>query len=109
MEIPRQIKWLGTRHGVLVLSLLLGAACSPVWYWTENLDVNYAFYYLMWILWIPAFLMFIFLMISAGVNYALMAWPNNKPLNWFREKVQFRFNRPFKYWFTKEDGSGISR
>jgi hypothetical protein len=63
------------------------------------------FYYLMWAFFVPPALTTIFLMIGAGVNYALEAWPNNKALLWWRE-IQLKWNTPFNegfpwHWFGK--------
>ena len=94
----RHLKWFLTRHGMLVFCMLMVCITSAVWYWVPDYTTHLVFYYLMWAFFTPPALTFIFLMIGAGVNYALEKWPDNKALLWWRG-IQFKWNTPFNEWF----------
>lgn len=97
-QIIHSLKWFATKHGILVGCMLLAAASSAVWYFTNNIDVNHAFYYIMWVFLTPPLLfLFISLFISIPVNM-IRGQDTGRENWWFIKqwtKVQKWFNRPW--------------
>jgi MFS family permease len=97
----RHLRWFMTRHGMIVLSLILGAICSMVWYWVPDYTTHVIFYYMMWVFFALPIGATIFLIFNAGMNY-LMEWlPSNKFFEKYR-KFQMWINTPFNDYFKKK-------
>ncbi len=85
----KHLKWFLTKHGLLVLCMLLGVICSMLWYFTDDITVNHVFYYIMWAFFTPPAL------------YALLSILVGIPVNMIRGKDTGRENWPIiKQWTT---------